>query len=238
MTNTALLEARKRAHLSQTEIARQIREWGFKTGRSNGCTRNTYQRWEVGDTRPQPHYLLALEAVLGQPAANLGFAADELGVDSASALADAELGATMPLPDSAAQYGPLTAIWLSTYDYESTSRNATFTSKHYVMLLQRGARLTAKSLPASASKISLDMSVNGQVITGNWWEQTQESGYYSGAVYYGAIQMLLDTTGRRMSGQWVGFGRNMVTKTGPWTLTLVDTAVDQTAVERWNREPE
>lgn len=205
---------------------------------SNGCTRTTYQRWEAGETKPQPHYLLALEAVLGQPAANLGFAADELGVDSASVLADTELGALMPLPDPTAEYGPLTAIWLSSYDYESTSRGATFNSKHHVMVLQRGARLTVKSLPASASKLSLDMNVNGQVVTGNWWEQTNEAGYYQGAVYYGAIQMLLDTTGRRMNGQWVGFGRNMVTKTGPWTLTLVETSVDQAAVERWNREPE
>jgi hypothetical protein len=82
------------------------------------------------------------------------------------------------------------------------------------------------------------MHVNGQVVTGNWWEQTQEAGYYAGAVYYGAIQMLLDTTGRRMAGQWVGFGRDMAVNTGPWSLTLIDSQVDAAAVERWNREPE
>lgn len=187
---------------------------------------------------PQPHYVLLLEDILGRPAASLGFATDELGVDSAVAVDNAGLSNTMPLPDPIAEYGPRTGIWRSDYSYFSSSRNATFTSRHYVMVLQRGAHLTVRSLPASSSAVAMDLSVNGQVVTGTWTERTQEAGYYSGAVYYGAIQMLLDATERRMSGKWVGFGRSGEVNTNDWSLTLVDSEVDQAAVDRWSREPE
>ena len=191
------------------------------------------QRWESGRVqRPQPRYLLALEQIFSQPAANLGFADIQLGVDRKRALADAGLDSALPLPDPAAQYGELTGIWLSSYNYESSSRGQTHTSKHYVIVLQCGARLMIQALPASSSQVSMDMSVNGQVVTGTWTEEIQADGYY------GALQMLLDATGRRMSGKWVGFSRDMTVNTGPWSLTLVDSAVDEAAVERQNRVAE
>ena len=66
-----------RAHMSQSDLARSIREAGFRSGDTNACTREMVQRWESGRTRrPQGRYLIALERVLGQPAENLGFDAD------------------------------------------------------------------------------------------------------------------------------------------------------------------
>jgi transcriptional regulator with XRE-family HTH domain len=237
MANTALREARLRAHLSQGDLARLIRETGFRTGEPNGCTREMVQRWESGKTRrPQGRYLLALENVLGQPADSLGFDADiKYGMDRARTLAEAGLDTMLPLPEPAERYGPLTGIWLSSYDYYSSGRDQTLTSAHHVMLLQRGARLMVRSLPASGSQLSMDLSVNGQVVTGTWTEQTQADGYYRGAVYHGAIQLLQEPTGRRMFGKWVGFGRELEVNTGAWTLSLVDDHVDAEAVERWNR---
>lgn len=237
MVNTALREARVRAHMSQTETARRIREYGFRTGRPNGCTRNTYQRWETGVTTPQPHYVLALENVLGQPASNLGFAVAELGVDRDRAMGEGGMNVPFALPAAGEYDGSHTGIWLSSYDYYSSSRDATFSSRHHVMVLHRGARLLVHSLPACASRVNMELSVNGQVVTGTWAERTAEDGYYAGAPYYGAIQMLLDPTGRRMAGRWVGFGRDMTVNTDAWTLTLVDSAVDAAAYERWNRDP-
>jgi transcriptional regulator with XRE-family HTH domain len=237
--NTALRTARVRAHMSQMDLARRIQEVGFMTGDPNGCSREMVQRWESGRTiRPQPRYLLALENVFGQPAASLGFADVDLGVDRGQAVADAGLDRALPLPDPAAQYGELTGVWLSAYDYYSSSRDQTFSGKHHVMLLQRGARLMVRSLPASSSRMSMDLSVNGQVVTGTWTEETRTDGYYRGALYYGAIQMLVEPTGRRIAGKWVGFGRDMTVNTEAWRLTLVDSEVDEAAVERWNREPE
>lgn len=238
MVNTALLQARKRAHMSQEEAARQIREWGFKAGRPNGCTRNTYQRWEVGGTMPQPHYILALESVFGQPAANLGFADVALGVDRDRALTEAGMDTPFTVPAAGEYDGEHTGIWLSSYDYYSSSRGGTFSGRHYAVVLHRGARLLVHSLPASYSRMSMELSVNGQVVTGTWTERTNEKGYYAGGTYYGAIQMLLDPTGRRMAGKWVGFGRDMDVNTDAWSLTLVDKDTGAAAVSRWNREPE
>jgi hypothetical protein len=50
--------------------------------------------------------------------------------------------------------------------------------------------------------------------------------------------MLLEPTGHRMAGKWVGFGRDMTVNTDAWSLTLVDADVDEAAIERWNGEPE
>jgi transcriptional regulator with XRE-family HTH domain len=236
MANTALRDARNRAHMSQDDLARTIRETGFRMGAPNGCNKATVQRWERG-ARPQPRYLLVLEQVLGQPAANLGFADAELGVDRDRALTEAGMDAPFAPPASGEYDGEHTGIWLSAYDYHSSSRDATFSSRHYVAVLHRGARLFVHSLPASASRVSMELSVNGQVVTGTWTERTQQDGYYHGAPYYGAIQMLLDPTGHRMAGKWVGFGRDMTVNTDAWTLTLADSSVDEAAYERWNRQP-
>src|SRR5256885_2025421 len=80
----------------------------------------------------------------------------------------------------------------------------------------------ARSLPEPApSGLVMDLTANGQVLTGTWTEETNPEGYYQGAVYHGAIQLLLEPTGRRMAGKWVGFGRDFDLNTGPWTLELV-----------------
>jgi hypothetical protein len=191
------------------------------------------QRWESGQTRcPQGRYLLALEAVLGQPAASLGFADQRYGMDRHQALADAGLDQGMLLPVPSGQYGPMTGIWLSAYEYFSSGRDQSFTGKHHVIILQRGARLMARSL------LSLGMTANGQVVTGTWTEQTDTAGCYQGAVYHGAIQLLTEPSGHRMTGRWIGFGRDLEINDGPWTLTLVDGQISPDAVERWNREPQ
>jgi transcriptional regulator with XRE-family HTH domain len=240
MANTALREARRRAHLSQSDLARKIREAGYLSGDTNGCTREMVQRWESGKVRrPQARYLLALENVLGQPAENLGFDADlHYGMDRGRALADAGLDTALTLPDPAERYGPLSGIWLSAYEYRSSGRNAAFTSSHYVLILQRGGRLMVRSLPASESQLSMDLTVNGQVVTGTWTEQTRGDGYYRGSVYHGALQMLEQEGGRLLAGRWVGFGKEGEVNDGPWSLTLVDEHVGQEAVGRWNRVPE
>ncbi|MGH3188211.1 MAG: helix-turn-helix domain-containing protein [Streptosporangiaceae bacterium] len=237
MANPALREARRRAHLSQTELARRIREAGFSAGDANGCTVRMVQRWESGQTRrPHARYLLALESVLGQPAESLGFDADvRHGIDRARAISEAGLDSLLPLPEPTETYGPRTGIWLSSYTYESSGRGQTFTSRHYVIVLQRGARLMVRSLPASASRLSMDLTVNGHVVTGTWAEETERGGYYRGAVYTGAIQMLEEDDGGRFAGRWVGFGKENEVNTGPWSLTLVDEHVDAGAVERWDR---
>jgi transcriptional regulator with XRE-family HTH domain len=237
--NTALREARLRARLSQDELARMIRESGFRAGRATPCSARTVQRWESGHVAcPQGRYLLALESVLGQPAESLGFAAARYGMDRTRMLAEAGLDAAVPLPSPAETYGPSSGMWLSEYVYPSSGRGQDLTGRHYVMLLQRGAQLEVYSVPASKSRLRLTMSVNGAVATGTWTEETDPSGYYRGALYSGALQLLLDPTGHRFEGEWVGFGRDLKVNHGSWALTLVEASVSDESRERWNREPE
>lgn len=239
MSNVALREARVKARLSQTELARRIREDGFQAGASNACTARMVQRWESGETRrPHLRYLVALESVLGQPVKNLGFDADvQYEVDRARALQEAHLDSDMPTPEPAETYDGYTGIWLSDYAYQSSGRGEEFHSQHYVMLLQRGGRLMVRSLPASKSRLSMDLNVNGKVLTGTWAEQTDPTGYYRGSVYTGALQFLEESP-ERLTGKWVGFGKESEINVGAWVLALVDERVDPEAVERWNRESE
>jgi hypothetical protein len=125
-------------------------------------------------------------------------------------------------------------VWLSRYEFFSSGRDATFTGSHYVVMLQHGNRLTARSIPGSSeSTLTLDLTVDGSVITGTWMEQTESAGYYRGARYHGAIQLLAEPTGRRLVGKWVGFGRDMDVNTGPWELVFQDASTNKATLESY-----
>jgi hypothetical protein len=68
-------------------------------------------------------------------------------------------------------------------------------------------------------------------------EQTDASGYYRGARYHGAIQILAEPTGRRMTGKWVGFGKQMDINTGPWELVFQDASTNKATLDKYNRLP-
>jgi hypothetical protein len=129
-------------------------------------------------------------------------------------------------------------VWLSRYQYFSSGREADFTGQHYVVVLQHGNRLTVRSLPGSSdSPLTMDLTVDGNVCTGTWTEQTAQEGYYRGARYHGAIQLLIEPTGRRMSGKWVGFGKDFDVNTGPWELVFQDASTAKTTLDSYNRKP-
>jgi hypothetical protein len=44
------------------------------------------------------------------------------------------------------------------------------------------------------------------------------AGYCKGPVYHGAIQFLTELSGHRMTGRWIGFGRDLEINDGPWTV--------------------
>jgi hypothetical protein len=107
---------------------------------------------------------------MSEPAANPGFDADILyGMDRAQALAETGLDSAFPMPSRTAErYGERSGIYLSVYEYPSSGRGSIFTSKDYVMVVQRGARLSVRSVPASGSQLSMDLSANGRILTGTW----------------------------------------------------------------------
>jgi transcriptional regulator with XRE-family HTH domain len=243
--NARLVAVRRALRMSQADLARAIRSAGERAGEPNACTQQQIQRWERGSTKvPHGHYLRALEMATGQPAENLGFRADErYGLD-AGALGMTGEGTWLPDAEARTAAAPLNGIWLSRYEFESSGRGgATFSAAHYVMVLQHGTKVQIRSLPATApGRLLMDVTVNGAVVTGSWTEETNPGGYYQGAVYHGAIQLLLEPTGRKMTGKWVGFGRDFDLNTGPWTLELVTSDTDPDTMARYNRpvdsEPE
>jgi transcriptional regulator with XRE-family HTH domain len=239
--NTQLRAVRLAMRMSQAELARAVRAAGARAGEPNTCTQQQIQRWERGSTAtPRGHYLRALELVTGQPAENLGFRADErYGLDTV-ALGMAGEGAWLPDAEPRSAVAPFNGIWVSRYEYESSGRGGgVFSGAHYVMLIQHGAKVQVRSLPGTApGRLIMDLTVNGAVITGNWTEETNPEGYYQGAIYHGAIQMLIEPSGRKMTGKWVGFGRDFDLNTGPWSLELVTIDTGPGAMTSYSRPVE
>ncbi|MFC7243219.1 helix-turn-helix domain-containing protein [Catellatospora aurea] len=244
--NATLRAVRMGMLMSQDDFARAIRDAGRRAGVPNDANKRLVQRWESGViVTPRPTYARALEVVTGLPISALGFS---LMVPNPPASADGADTATepkvpaQPMPNlpraSAVSGGNHSGIWLSRYEYHSSGREGTFVGVHYVVVLQHGDRLTVRSLPGSSdSPLTLDLTVDGNVVTGTWVEQTAADGYYRGARYHGAIQLLVEPTGRRMAGQWVGFGKEMDVNTGPWELVFQEASTNKAAMDRYNRPP-
>ncbi|MDF3290750.1 helix-turn-helix domain-containing protein [Streptomyces silvisoli] len=247
--NATLRAVRMGLLMSQDEFARAVRDAGRRAGQPNEATKRLVQRWESGAiATPRPAYARALETVTGLPIESLGFAS---AVPEARVSEDNQGGHDVELSPSGiaaagttptarpSPRGNLSGVWLSRYEYFSSGRGDTFTGLHYVVVLQHGDRLTVRSLPGSSdSPLTMDLTVDGNVITGTWVEQTEDSGYYRGARYHGAIQLLVEPTGRRMVGKWVGFGKEMDVNSGPWELIFQDASTNKATLEKYNRRPE
>jgi len=237
--------------MSQDDFARAIRDAGKQVGRPNDANKRLVQRWESGTTAaPRPVYARALESVTGMPIESLGFAAPIMArvTDDGAGGHDVHPspeGVAAPGPGPTPQASPranYSGVWLSRYEYFSSGRESSFIGLHYVVVLQHGNRLTVRSLPGASSNphspLTMDLTVDGSVITGSWVEQTADDGYYRGARYHGAIQMLIEPTGTRMAGKWVGFGKDMDVNTGPWELRLQDSSTEQKTIAKYSRVPE
>jgi hypothetical protein len=244
--NEALRAVRKSLLMSQGEFALAIRAAGQRAGEPNDCSKRLVQRWEAGYVTgiPRGAYARALEAVTGQPIENLGFGAEDttrrqaLGMAGAAGVAAA--AAWMPEAKAKGARGALTGIWRSAYTFVSSSRGGkALTSEHYCMVIQHGNRIQVRSLPGTATgRVTMELAIDGQVITGTWEELTDPDGYYKSSTYSGAIHMLLDHTGHRMKGKWLGFDRDGGIQDGPWQLDLVSADTGKAAVEQYNRPVE
>ncbi|MGW5354008.1 helix-turn-helix domain-containing protein [Streptomyces sp. NPDC004031] len=247
--NGSLRAARMSLRMSQDDFARALQEAGRRRGEPNDASKRLVQRWEAGTSvTPRPAYARALEVVTGLPVEALGFSP---AVPQARVADDGRGGHDLaPAPDgiAAAHGSPATqpatrgaysGVWLSRYEYVSSGREGqVFTGLHYIVILQHADRLTVRSLPGSSdSPLTMDLTADGNVVTGTWVEQTAADGYYRGARYHGAVQLLADPTGRRLTGKWVGFGSEMDVNTGPWDLVFQDTSTNKATLDAYNRRP-
>jgi hypothetical protein len=84
---------------------------------------------------------------------------------------------------------------------------------------QKDRALSVESLAHSTgSQLEMSLSLDGMTATGSWAERTSPTGYYKGAIYRGALQMLIDPSGGRMTGRWLGFGKRFQINSGDWEL--------------------
>jgi hypothetical protein len=139
----------------------------------------------------------------------------------AAATPDASPSVSLPDPGSANATPELSGVWRSEYSYYSSGRQEQFSGVHYVVLRQNGRALTVESLRHSTgSELALSLALEGLFATGTWEERTSPTGYYKGAIYRGAIQLLVAPSLTEMTGKWLGFGKNFGINTGDWQLTL------------------
>lgn len=238
--------------MSQDEFAKAINSAGDRIGQPNGANKRLVQRWESGAiATPRGSYARALEAVTGMPIESLGFtmpvamarvAGDGHGGHDVHMSPEGVAPPASGTTPQASLGGNYSGVWLSKYEFFSSGRDSSFIGMHYVVVIQHGNRLTVRSLPDASSNpnspLTMDLTVDGSVITGTWVEQTASDGYYRGARYHGAIQMLIEPTGRRMAGKWVGFGKEMDINTGPWELRLQDSSTNQKTIAKYSRPPQ
>jgi hypothetical protein len=129
----------------------------------------------------------------------------------------------------------LAGVWHSRYVYYSSGRQGEFAGQHYVVLNQQENHVSGQSLPNSLSSlVTLDLSVADSVATGTWVERTSPTGYYKGAVYRGAIQLLIDPTGTKMTGQWVGFDKESNINTGDWELIRAAASTSKSTIREFH----
>jgi transcriptional regulator with XRE-family HTH domain len=243
MVNDTLKTARLSLRLSQEEFAKRIRDAGDLAGEPNGASKRLIARWEAGESTPRPIYARALERVTGVPIEALGFPARVVpdangGHDMTSA---ESVGESATEAGAEVEAHGFSGIWLSRYEFYSSGRSEAYVGAHHVLLLQSGDRITGRSISSNSldpgSSLSLDLSVERNVITGTWRERTGPEGYYTGATYHGAVQLLAEPTGRRLVGKWIGFGKDMDVNTGPWELTFLNASTTPAAAGRYSEPP-
>ncbi len=115
----------------------------------------------------------------------------------------------------------LSGRWTSRYTYLSSSHGQGLESEHSVIFEQRGTQCTGQSVEdQTESRLSLGLTLDQNIATGIWEEHTSPAGHYHGAVFHGAIQLIISEDGRHMTGQWVGFNssRSRI-NIGQWSFT-------------------
>lgn len=167
----------------------------------------------LGAPEARRSVLLKLSAGLSLAAASTQLA-DDIAGGSISTTTTSERG--------------LEGIWHSQYRYRSSRQSEEQVGEHYVVARQHGKRLIAQGLPHSTgSQVRLELALEPPVATGTWRETTAPDGNYRGATYHGALQMVIDPSGRSMRGMWLGFGRHFSVNAGEWTLTWQEGSISK-----------
>jgi hypothetical protein len=124
----------------------------------------------------------------------------------------------------------ISGIWKSNYTYRSSEKGADSESMQYVRMYPQGGELVVETLPNNDAYFVARFWLDGDVATGSWQGISAPESERHGAVYHGAVQLIISKDHKRMKGKWVGFGKEMEVKTGPWEFIYL--GEDESAIEK------
>jgi hypothetical protein len=100
--------------------------------------------------------------------------------------------------------------WHLTYWFPSNKQPGQEEPSEYdVTAEQTSNHIILQSIPnESESYIFVRLTVDGVFASGSWTENTSPHGEFQGMVYSGVVQLLVSPDKQKMTGQWVGVGRD------------------------------
>lgn len=121
-----------------------------------------------------------------------------------------------------------TGTWNVTFWYPSNDHEGEDMSSFVSDAYQTKNKLVFQSRPLADSEahLTVNLTVDGAIATGSWYENTDPNGKFEGMIYTGAMQLLVSDDGDKFEGQWVGVGREKLddgsfelrTYTGKWLI--------------------
>jgi hypothetical protein len=113
-------------------------------------------------------------------------------------------------------------VWHSTY-YFTNKLEGKGKSEHDVKIYKTGNQVVMQSLPnKEESYIILRLTLDDNLLTGTWNEQTSPTGKYEGQTYYGAVQLMIDKDGNKIHGKTVSYNHEMEIISDNWEIVRTD----------------
>lgn len=116
----------------------------------------------------------------------------------------------------------ISGAWLSRYYYQSGEATEMTSREHSVVFERENDELVGRSMPQQdGSELTLHLRYNAadRILTGLWQVKTSQETTYKGAIFYGALQLILNETNTVARGKWVGFNSSRTkVKAGEWRI--------------------
>lgn len=104
---------------------------------------------------------------------------------------------------------PFTGVWHCRYWFPSNNHSGDDVSEYYARIDRSGKAFVLHSLPNKLEAYMLArFTLDNNVATGTWLENTSPHAEFQGMIYSGAFQLFLDQAQTHMAGHWVGVGRD------------------------------
>jgi hypothetical protein len=123
-----------------------------------------------------------------------------------------------------AKANDFSGAWQSIHWYPTKNDDAEESSTYHMVAHQTGHDIVFQSLPMDdGSYMLIRLSVDGDVATGTWYENTSPKGDFAEVMYSGAGQLIISKDKRSMEGLWAGAGMDHKSGqprvyTGRWEL--------------------